>query len=264
MVKEIFLDSKDGVKIAINHYDSANPEKVIVICHGSFMCKDAKPFLEMSDDFHEYFDVITMDFRGHGRSAGSFTFTAKEPDDLRVVINFAKRVYPRIGILGFSLGAAIAIIDAARNKDIQSLIAVSAPADVNKIENHFLRKEALIPAIEKFEFGKSPNMRPGNMFLNKIKPVDVIGDISPIPVLFIYGSRDPIIYSRHALALYEKAKMPKRIEKFENGWHAEDLYLKSKSKFIRMSQEWFDMTMSQKIADKTEAGPLINLRNCQK
>jgi pimeloyl-ACP methyl ester carboxylesterase len=198
----------------------------------------------MSDDFYEYFDVITMDFRGHGRSTGSFTFTAEEHNDLRAVINFAKEIYPKIGIIGFSLGAATAIIYTAKNKDIQSLIIVSAPTDFEKVENHFLTKEAVKAAIEKFEFGKTPNIKPGNVFLKKMKPIDVVQDISPIPVLFISGSKDPIIYPRHTLELYRKAGMPKHIENFENGFHAEDIYLKSKNNFIGICKDWFDKTMS--------------------
>lgn len=245
MVKEIFLNSRDGFKIAVNHYRSPGRERVIVLCHGSFMCKDARPFREMSNDFYESFDVVTMDFRGHGRSGGFFTFTAKEQDDLRAVIDFAKKTYTKIGIIGFSLGAATAIIDAAENKDIQSLIAVSAPADVDKIENHFLKKEALIPAIKKFEFGKSPNIRPGNMFLRKIRPIDVVRNVSPIPILFISGAKDPIVYPWHALALYGKADMPKRIEDFEDGFHAEEIYLKSRDKFVRICKEWFNETLDK-------------------
>lgn len=242
-MKEIFLKSGDGVKIAVNHYCCGSRKEVIIICHGCFMCKDAKPFRRMSDELYKEFDVITMDFRGHGRSDGLFTFTAKEAEDLKAVVDFAKMTYTRIGILGFSLGAATAIIYTAKSKGVQALIAASAPADFDKIENHFLKKEAVVPAIKKFEFGKSPNIRPGNMFLHKIKPIDVVGDISPIPILFISGSKDPIVGPWHAHELYGRTGQPKRIENFENGLHAEDLYLESKERFINLCREWFVKTL---------------------
>jgi len=244
-MKEIFLDSTEAVKIAVNHYDSLKRRAVVIICPGCFMCKDAKPFQDISEDLFDYFDVITMDFRGHGRSTGLFTFTAREPNDLRCVVKFAKARYSKVAVIGFSLGGATAIIDAADYKDIQGLITVSAPTDFQKIENNFLKKEAIIPAIEKFKFGKSPNIRPGNLLLKKTKPIDVVQDISPIPIVFIAGSQDPIIYPRHAETLYEKAKEPRSIEIFENGLHAEELYLKSRDRFLEICKGYLDKMFSR-------------------
>ena len=243
MLKELFVISQEKIKIAVNHYNSQR-KYAVIICPGFFMSKDTKPFKEMSEDLFKHFDVITMDFRGHGKSSGSFTFSAREPDDLRTVINYAKGLYDKIGVLGFSLGAATAIIDIAHNKDVHSLIAVSAPADYKKIENRFLHKNSVIPAFKKFKFGVSFDTRMGNMFLKKIKPIDVIGQIKGTSVLLIAGSKDPIVYPWHADELYEKAREPKSIKKFENGLHAEELYLQNKDKFVRICKDWFIQELS--------------------
>lgn len=248
-MKEIILSSDENIQIAINHYNSLKRKSVIIVCPGCFVCKDAASFLQMSEELFRDFDVITMDFRGHGRSTGLFTFTAEEPNDLQAVVKFAKKQYSKIGILGFSLGAATAIIYTSEHKDIQSIIAVSAPTDFGKIENHFLKKEAVVPAIENFEFGKSLSLRPGNIFLEKIKPINVVGEISPIPILFITGSSDPIVHPWHANELYKKAKEPKAIENFDKGLHAEELYLKMHNRFITLCKDWFDRTMAQSHAD---------------
>mgnify|MGYP000657404374 CR=1 FL=1 len=242
-MKELFLKSGDGTKIAINHYSQDKRKEVIIICHGCFMCKDAKPFRLMSNTFSEDFDVITMDFRGHGRSQGLYTFTAKETEDLGAAVDFAKKAYERIGIIGFSLGAATAIIYTGKNKDIGALIAVSAPVDFEKIENHFLKKEAIVPTLAKLEIGRSPKIKPGNPFLSKVKPIDVVEDISPIPVLFISGKKDPIVYPWHADKLFEKAKQPKQLLRFEDGFHADDIYLRQKQRFIKFCTEWFNKTL---------------------
>src|SRR5574344_1321879 len=75
------LLTKDGTKIAINLFQTGHDE-VLIIAPGWFMCKDSDAFEEMSQDFSKDFDVISMDFRGHCKSSGRFTFTSKEPDDL--------------------------------------------------------------------------------------------------------------------------------------------------------------------------------------
>lgn len=242
-MKELRLNTNDKIQIAVNHYKSFKRKSIIIICPGCFMSKDASPFLDMSADLFSQFDIITMDFRGHGRSSGLFTFTAREHNDLRTVVRFAKEKYSRIGLIGFSLGAATAIIYAAKYKDVQSIIAISAPVDFSKIENRFLKKEAVIPALEKFEVLKSPNIRPGNIFLKKQKPIDIVNKIHPIPILLISGSDDPIVFPWHAEELYKKACEPKAIVKFQEGLHAEELYLKSKDKFLKVCIDWFERTM---------------------
>lgn len=238
-MREIQLTSEDNIKIALNYYAKSGRDSVLIICPGCFMCKDAKPFLNMAEDFFEYFDVIVMDFRGHGKSGGLFTFSAKEHLDLKAVVDYAKKRYAKIILLGFSLGAATAIIYTAKYKGIYGIIAVSTPTDFEKIENHFLKKEAVIPAMEKFEFGKSPTLRPGNITLKKIKPVDVISKISPAPILFLSGGKDPIIHHWHAEKLFENAQQPKKLTIFPDGVHAEELYRKSKNKFLDTCIGWY-------------------------
>lgn len=235
----IRITTDDNATISLNQHQSNNRDTVLIICPGCFMCKDAKPFAQMAKDFSGHFDVISMDFRGHGQSSGLFTFTAKEHIDLKAVFEYARKKYPRVVLMGFSLGAATAIIYTAKHKGISGVIAVSAPSDFDKIENHFLKKEAVIPAMEKFELGKSPTLRPGNIALKKVKPIDVVSGISPTPILFLSGRKDPIIHHWHTEKLFEHAREPKKLIVFQDGLHAEELYRKSKRKFIDTCMEWY-------------------------
>ena len=93
--------------------------------------------------------------------------------------------------------------------------------------------------MEKFELGKSPTLRPGNITLKKIKPVKVVPEISPIPMLFLSGEKDPIIYRWHGEKLFKHAGEPKSMITFPDGLHAEELYLKSKKKFLNTCMDWY-------------------------
>lgn len=231
-MKELYLTTKDNIRIAINHSKKLNTDSVLIICPGWYMSKDAIIFRQMFDDFSNHTDVIAMDFRGHGKSSGLFLFTAKEFLDLATVVNYAKQHYSRIIVMGFSLGAATAINYTAKHKDIDYLIAVSAPVEFGKIEFHFYKKESIITFFKKYEFKRAFNVRPGNIFLKKPKPIELIQDVSPIPVLFIAGEKDPIIYPWHSDELFNRAKDPKYITIFEKGFHAEALYSYFKEKFL--------------------------------
>lgn len=231
------IESYDKTKIAFNHFKQGERDAVIVICHGFWMCKDAKPFLSLSRDFFDYYDVIAMDQRGHGNSGGVFTFSSKEHEDIKSVINYAKKAYKRVYLMGFSLGAASSIVETAGEKNVNGLIVVSAPASFENIENRFLTKEVLMSSIRKFETHLF-KLRPGTISKDKIRPEDVIDRVSPIPLLIIHGEKDPIIFKRHAEILYRKAKEPKRIVIIKEGLHAEDLYIQNPDEFIARCVSW--------------------------
>lgn len=236
-MNERFLKSKDGERIALNHYDQKR-NSVIIICHGWAMCKDSKVFKGLSEDLFKHHDIITLDFRGHGQSSGSFTFTAKEPQDLEAVVAFAKTRYEKVTLMGFSLGSAISIIHAASHKNVEGVIAVSAPVSFEKIENEFYRKEAFIPSIKKFELWRSFKLRPGNLFLPKTNPIDVVEHLEDIPILFLSGGKDRTIHAWHGTALHEKATSPSEHILFEDDFHAEDLYLSSPRRFVETCIQW--------------------------
>ena len=89
MIKTV-VESQDKTKIAINHFRQESRDAVIIICHGFSMAKDSKPFLGLSEDLFKFYDVITMDQRGHGESEGVFSFSSKEHEDIKAVIDYAK------------------------------------------------------------------------------------------------------------------------------------------------------------------------------
>ena len=231
------VESFDQTRIAFNHFKKDGRDSVFIICHGFSMSKDAKLFLDLSNDLFELYDVITMDQRGHGNSEGTFSFSSKEYKDIEAVINYSKEYYNHIYLMGFSLGAASCIIEVARDKNVDGLIAVSPPISFEKIENRFLDKDAFIPGIQKFG-SHAIKLRIGNIFSRKIRPIDVVDKISPIPFLIIQGDKDPIIFMHHAEKLYKKAKEPKKIIIIKNGLHAEELYRQNPKEFLNICTSW--------------------------
>lgn len=235
---EKFLKTTDDIKIAINHYQNSN-DTVIILCPGWFMTKDSAAFKKMSEDFTGYYDVIAMDFRGHGKSSGFYTFTSNEEKDLEAVVDFAKSKYKKIYLCGFSLGGALVLLHGAKNNDIDKIIAVSAPADFDKIENHMYSPDAWIPTLfQKFEPLRWLTIRAGFPWLDKDKPLDFVDKIK-VPTLFIAGEKDPTVFPWHTKKLYEKALCKKDYKLFKNARHAEDLYNDFPGGFIKTCIEWY-------------------------
>lgn len=243
MKQELFLKTQDNIKIAINHFQTGH-EEALIIAPGWFMTKDSKAFDQMAEEFSKDFDVIAVDFRGHGKSSGFYTFTAKKVADIQAVVDFAKENYKKIFLAGFSLGAALVLIHSAKKQDVDGIIAISAPHSFGKIENHMWRKEAWGETFKKLEVSRCLSIRPSVISHKKIKPIEIIDKITA-PTLFIAGEKDPTVHPWHTKALYDKAVCKKHYEVFENCCHAEDLFLQEKEKFMEMCIKW--LTASQSL-----------------
>ncbi len=241
MPKEFFVTNAEGLKISARHVGSKT-DKVVIIAPGFFTSKDTKTYRRIENELSQQFDVISMDFRGHGKSQGFYTYSAKEKEDLKAVIDYAKSFYKRIGVLGFSYGGAIAMIQTAEYKNIDSLICVGSPMDSQEIEFKWWTPEAFKLGILKFEWGNG--VRTGNPFLKKVRPIDVIKTISPIPIFFIHGTGDPTVDHRHSQILHDTANEPKAIKLFEKGSHAEEIYRRYPSEFLKAVVDRFSKTLS--------------------
>jgi len=236
--------TEDGQRIAFNHLKKSFPQ-VIIIAHGFYNNKDTVLFKGIANSIHKYYDVITFDFRGHGKSSGLFTWTSHEQKDLQAVISYTKlHNYAKIGILGFSLGGAIALIEASRNTSLQSIISVSSPSDFWKINYHFWKEEMWEDLkLNLGVKGRGKGIRPGNPFTKKIRPVDVVHQISPRPILFIHGQKDWLIHPSHSQKLFEKAGERKAINIIQDGGHAERIFDVFSDRFEKICLDWFKETL---------------------
>lgn len=238
------VTTSDNISISYKHYKNNNT-KVIIVVHGFYNNKDTVLFNEISDSFFKHYDVISFDLRGHGESTGLFSWTSFEERDLRALVGYAKeKGYEKVGVIGFSLGAAVTIIEGSLNKDIDSMIAVSAPADFWDIDYHFWEKEMIDDFLLNLgEKGKGKKIRPGNPFMEKIPPLNVIEKISPRPILLIHGEKDWLINASHSEKLYEKAREPKRLEIIKDAGHAEKIFDSLPESFIALCLMWFKETL---------------------
>lgn len=236
LYEELYLTTSDNIKIAINHYKK-NTEQALIIAPGWTMSKDSKFITEIAKSFAKELDVISLDFRGHGKSAGAYTFTSKEFKDLAAIINYAKKHYEKVYLLGFSLGGATSIIFSAESKSIDKLITVSAPHSFKRIKHYMWVKDFIKNPFKKYEFKRWITVRPNLIIKEETKPIDVVGKIL-IPTLFIAGDSDTITSPCDTKSLFEKANCHKRFELFGNCNHAEDIIHQEKEKLIKICLEW--------------------------
>ena len=211
--KRVQFHSIDGLRISGWFLPAVDASDVVVMCHGFKTGRREMLPLAMAlrDRGHH---VLMFDFRGHGESEGSWVSCgALEDRDLEGAIRFLQRMPEtqglRIGVVGFSMGAAVAILAAARLPEIAAVVSDSAFATLRQaITNGFCSFTRLPkrPFVELITWLGEKSL---GISVDQVRPLDAIIELSPRPVLLIHGTRDRIIPLSEAYLLYEAAGMPR-------------------------------------------------------
>jgi len=212
-----FPSHADGLKISGWFFASGQqrPAPTVILCHGIWTGR--RECLPLALRFQAGgYNVLTFDFRAHGLSEGRFTSVGHhETNDVLGAVAYVKArpgVDPtRIGVIGFSMGAAASIQAAAKCQDVAALVADSAYADFVDAARYSFRLVTRVP-----HFPLAPMaMRWAKVLVNvdatQLRPVDVIGRVAPRPILIAHGQLDEIVPVRHAQTLFKAAGEPKEL-----------------------------------------------------
>ena len=218
------LCTPDRVSIAYEHVKNGF-DSVVIICPGFYNSKSNRWMQKAKEMMSAEHDVIIFDFRGHGKSGGTFMWSSKEYKDLETVVEYARsHGYRKIDILAFSLGAVAAINVASRRDDISRMVLISAPAHFNKINFNFWEPGMFADLKDNIECKwEGKGARSGWMFGPKPDPVEDIRKVKNTVILFIHGDSDWVIKHRQSSRLYNAAVTKKDIVVIKNGYHAERL-----------------------------------------
>jgi alpha-beta hydrolase superfamily lysophospholipase len=235
------VKAADGTDIVFDRFRGPIHDAAVILCPGFFQSRRTPTLQRLAGVLAQYCSVLSMDFRGHGDSGGTYTFSASEAQDLEAVYRWAQQRYEKVGLLGFSLGAATAINMAAKTSDVRTLVSVSAPSSFDEIEFKFWTVESLQTGLGSLEPGSG--CRPGNPGLEKERPIDSIRALSKIPVFLVHGTKDTTILPSHSERLFQAAGEPKRLLLIEGGGHAEELFRCFPEEFLPPVQDWLRTTL---------------------
>ena len=193
---------------------AAGSRGTIVFGHGRFGSKD--PDLKYVPWLREAgYNCFLFDFRGHGRSEGDYTsFGYHERKDLLGAIDlFESKGIPRVGVLGFSLGAVVGISTAAQCPAIAAVVADGAFV---KLRRALARgaEERGVPRWLVRALGPSILWLAGRRVggdLEQSDPMRWVHKIAPRALFLIHGEEDPYVSVDDVRRLYEEAGEPKEL-----------------------------------------------------
>lgn len=210
---------------------------IFVVSPGYAQDHRARSMQALAQALSGFGDVMFLDYRGTGSSAGFYSYGAKEPLDLSTVLRSLRMQYSRIHVLGFSLGAYIALRTAREFPGLcDKVFLVSCPASLEqvlRIPSAWLHPIRAL--FRKAHFILNPDRR---RLIRAAWPFQKKPDLSQpqagpvVPCHFLAGSRDTLVDVKLSRRVYEAVVGPKTWEVFENGLHAELLFLQDPGKFM--------------------------------
>lgn len=243
--EEVSFTSEDGLTLPgwymaspVNSHDN---DKAIILVHGRGAnltegMRYAKPLLAAG------YNVLTFDMR-HPRQDPSILSTMgfHEKKDVNAALNYLEneKNIKEIGLMGFSMGAAIGIIVMAKDPRVKVGVfsggyahSMDVLAEQAKII-HGVSRYPLIPIVEKlFEWR-------GNVDVDETNPESYISQISPRPVYIMHGTADKTVGFSHGQRLFAAAKEPKQFWQAQGGEHTR-LWQHNKEKAESSVVEFFN------------------------
>jgi uncharacterized protein len=234
--EDVAFTTADGLKLR-GWYIPAIKEtgKTVILLHG--YPADKGNILPALAFLHEDFNLLLFDFRYLGASEGSYsTAGAKEVEDLMAAVQFLKgRGVKEVGVWGFSMGGAVALMAAPKAPEIKAVVSESSYASLEEMALQLLRIPGLNYAVA-YLVGFWAKLFLG-IDLREVSPAQRVRHTT-IPILLMHSSADAVIPFFHARLLQEAlAKNPHAEfwfhEDFAHGQLATDYRTRVRNFFLK-------------------------------
>jgi uncharacterized protein len=168
-------------------------------------------------------NVLLFDHRGRGSSEGEFLSLGHfETLDALAAIEYVLSRAPRapLGLIGYSMGAAVAVMSAARDDRVAAIVADSPFASERGVVRALLRKRAShlcrpIAALTERWLPYDPG---------EVEPLREVAKIAPRASLFVHGLLDKTCDPGDSLKLHEAAGEPKELWLLERAGHCDGYF----------------------------------------
>lgn len=204
----VILTTSDGVAIAADYWSAPDAGNVAYVVGHGFTGSSRIPRVrristQLADTGAA---VLTVDFRGHGRSGGRSTVGELEVHDLAAAVAFLRAEgHDAVAVLGWSMGGSAVLRYAGLGGDVDAVVSISSPG--HWWERGTTPMRIVHWAVET-RFGRlttrvMTRTRLGSSGWHPLpeSPVEVVAAIAPRPLLIVHGDADHYFPAHHGQAL---------------------------------------------------------------
>jgi pimeloyl-ACP methyl ester carboxylesterase len=164
------------------------------------------------------YDVVAFDARAHGESTGdACTYGYHEKQDLRRVLDALGE--PRVVLFGVSLGAAVALQEAADDPRVAGVVSVSTFADLRTVARE---RAPVIASAAQIQEALALAGKEGRFDVDEASVVKAAPRVR-VPVLVLHGAADRETLPAHSRRVHDALGGPKRLVLVPGAGHADVL-----------------------------------------
>ena len=216
-VRPVTLTTSDGVRLRGDYRPAAaRSGPLVVLCHGFTQRRTQRAIRRVQDALAGDVPLLTMDLRGHGRSAGRCTLGDEEVLDVAAAVAEGRRLgHDRVVTLGLSMGGAVVLRHAAlagAGDRPDAVVAVSSPSRWWIRETPAMRRvHWIVEQPHGRLVGRIIGVRlaghwyDGGWAVVPASPVELVHRVAPTPLLLVHGDDDHYFGTEHAAALHRAA-----------------------------------------------------------
>ncbi len=199
--QQVALHTSDGLRLRGWFIPNPGSQKAIIGLHG--YPADKGDILPAISFLHRDYNLLVFDFRYFGGSDGSYTTAgAREVRDLLAAVRYLQENgIDEIGVWGFSMGGAVALMGSAQTGAIRTVVADSSYADLHLMARETYRHLFVLKYPLAFFTGIWAKIFLG-VDPKAVSPAKAVRE-SRIPILLIHSEQDKVIPFLHGVKLRE-------------------------------------------------------------
>ncbi|MBK7258893.1 MAG: alpha/beta fold hydrolase [Ignavibacteriae bacterium] len=246
--EELTITSAEGIPLHCWFIPAGGtPRGTVIFLHGVSECVIVG--LPVARRLHDAgFNVFLYDSRRHGDSGGRFcTYGFYEKHDTSTVISYLEDrkdiQIGKIGLMGSSMGAAVAIQVAALDPRVSSVLAESGFATLRTVYDEYQKRIVKVPwhYLRNIVIKRSEHI--AHFKASAVSPLEAVRNVR-VPILFMHGTTDNLIRHTYTERVYANANEPKELWLIQGARH-NNMAEVGGEEYFRRIVEFFERTLKK-------------------